>query len=107
MNSNIQVSGRLIAAGRILAGVSRADFAAAAGVSREVIRRIEESGSVVVQSEGYLEAVNRSLEHFGIIVIGEEDGLGAGVRLKFTRQDVKQIARLEGEGGIIGSDDAP
>jgi hypothetical protein len=33
--------------------------------------------------------------------------MGAGVRLKFTRQDVKQIARLEGEGGVVGSDDAP
>jgi hypothetical protein len=29
------------------------------------------------------------------------------VRLKFTRKDVRQIMRLEGEGGIVGSDDAP
>jgi len=42
-----------------------------------------------------------------VIVIEESDGMGAGVRLKFTRQDVRQIARLEGEGGIVGSDDAP
>jgi hypothetical protein len=27
--------------------------------------------------------------------------------LKFTRQDVRQIARLEDEGGVVGSDDAP
>lgn len=32
--------------------------------------------------------------------------MGAGIRLKFTRQDVKQILRLEGEGGIAGSDGA-
>lgn len=35
----------------------------------------------------------------GVIVIGESDGMGAGVRLKFTRQDVKQIGRLESEAG--------
>lgn len=33
--------------------------------------------------------------------------MGAGVRLKFTRQDVKQIDRLESEGGIVRSDDVP
>ena len=33
--------------------------------------------------------------------------MGAGVRLKFTRQDVKHINRLEGEGGMVRSDDAP
>ena len=47
------------------------------------------------------------MDHFGVIIIEELDGMGAGVRLKFTRQDVSQIARLEGEGGIVGSDDAP
>lgn len=40
-------------------------------------------------------------------MIDEAGGMGAGVRLKFTRQDVKKIARLGGEGGIVGSDDAP
>ena len=39
--------------------------------------------------------------------IPESDGIGAGVRLKFLRQDVKQIARLEGEGGLVGDDDVP
>ena len=33
--------------------------------------------------------------------------MGAGVRLKFTRQDVKQIGRLENEGGFARSDDVP
>jgi hypothetical protein len=39
--------------------------------------------------------------------VEETDGMGAGVRLKFTRTDVRQIARLENEGGVVGSDDAP
>lgn len=55
---------------------------------------------MVEESEDDLRGLNRALEHFGIIVITEGDGMGAGVRLKFTRQDVRQIARLEGEGGL-------
>jgi hypothetical protein len=45
------------------------------------------------------------LETFGAVVVPEGDGMGAGVRLKFTQQDVKQIDRLENEGGIVRSDD--
>jgi len=47
------------------------------------------------------------LETFGAVVISEGDGMGAGVRLKFTRQDVKQLGRLESEGGFARSDDVP
>jgi hypothetical protein len=39
--------------------------------------------------------------------IPEGGGIGAGVRLKFLRQDVKQIGRLENEGGIVADDDVP
>lgn len=103
----IQITGRLIAAARALTGISRADFAAAAGLSVESVRLIEGSGSAWLKSEKEAEAVSRGLEHYGVIIIEESDGMGAGVRLKFTRQDVRQIARLEGEGGRVGSDDAP
>lgn len=48
-----------------------------------------------------------ALERFGTLLVQEGDGLGAGVRLKFTRLDVKQIARMEGEGGPALSDDVP
>jgi len=48
-----------------------------------------------------------ALEAFGIIVIPEGDGMGAEVRLKFTRQDTKQIVRLENEGGIPRADGVP
>lgn len=103
----VQISGRLIAAARALAGINQADFAAAAGLPVEALHLMEAGGSAGLRSEQDVEAVKRGLEHFGVIVIGESDGMGAGVRLKFTRQDVRQIARLEGEGGIVGSDDAP
>lgn len=107
MSGRTQISGRVIAAARALTRISQADFAKAAGLSVEALRMIEGSGSAWVDAERDIEALYRALDHFGVIVIGESDGMGAGVRLKFTRQDVRQVARLEGEGGIIGSDDAP
>jgi len=107
VGGEIQMTGRVVAAARALAGISQAEFAAVTGLPIETLRLIEASGSARLHSERDAEAVSRGLEHFGVIVIAESDGMGAGVRLKFTRQDVKQIARLEGEGGIVGSDDAP
>lgn len=107
MDVKTQICGRLITAARALAGISRSDFAAVTGLSVESLRVMEGSGSAWVRSEQDVEALHQGLQHFGVIVIGESDGMGAGVRLKFTRQDVRQLARLEGEGGIIGADDAP
>jgi predicted transcriptional regulator len=68
---------------------------------------MEAGGSAWLRTDRDVEAVRRGLEHFGLILLEESDGMGAGVRLKFTRNEVRQIARLESEGGIIGSDDAP
>ena len=107
MSSKQRITGRMIAAARTLAGVSQAEFAIAAGLPVEALGSMEGSGSAWVQSDRDAEAVKRGMEHFGVVVVEESDGMGAGVRLKFTRQDVRQIARLEGEGGIVGSDDVP
>lgn len=107
MGDEMRITGRIVRAARALSGVSQADFAAAAGLPVETLQRIEDSGSVWVNSGEDATAIYRGLECFGVILIEEADGMGAGVRLKFTRQDVRQIARLEGEGGIVGSDDAP
>jgi hypothetical protein len=107
MTGKTQSSGRLIAAARGLTGISQAEFAAAAGLPVEELCLMEAGGSAWLSSERDVEAVSRGLQHYGVIVIEESSGMGAGVRLKFTRQDVRQIARLEGEGGIVGSDDAP
>ena len=102
-----QVSGRLIAAARALAEVSITDFAAATGLTVDAVRNLESGGSALVSSEAAIKGLQGAFLHFGVVVIDESDGMGAGVRLKFTRQDVQQIARLEGEGGIVASDDAP
>jgi len=107
MTPMTKMTGRLIAAGRALAGVSREDFAGAAEISVETMGLLEAKGSARVDSEGDAEAVSRAFEKFGIVVVEEDGNMGAGVRLKFTRQDVKQINRLEGEGGMVRSDDAP
>lgn len=107
MDAGTKITGRLVAAGRALAGISREDFAKAAGLSDERIAAIEAKGSAWLDSDGDAEAARRAFDHFGLVLIEEGDGMGAGVRLKFTRQDVKQLARLEGEGGVVRSDDAP
>jgi transcriptional regulator with XRE-family HTH domain len=102
-----KVTGRLIAAARALAGISQADFAEVAGLPPRRIGEMEAGGSARLHARSDIAAVRSALEHFGVLIVDEADGMGAGVRLKFTRQDVRQIARLEDEGGIIGSDDAP
>ncbi len=48
----------------------------------------------------------RAFEKLGVVII-DDDGMGTGVRLKLARHDVKQILRLEDEGGIARSDNAP
>ena len=107
MSSHVRITGRIVAAGRALAGIGRKDFARIAGLPADRIALIEAGGSAWLQDRDDAEAVTRALEHFGVVVIVEDDNMGAGVRLKFTRQDVAQIMRLEGEGGIARSDDSP
>lgn len=107
MTKMIRVSGRVIAAARALVGVSSADFAAACGLESEVLCRLEAAGSAWLSSEAEVGAITRGMQHYGVVIVEEADGMGVGVRLKFTRSDVRQIARLETEGGLIGSDDAP
>lgn len=107
MSATFAITGRVAAAGRALAGISLADFAEAAGLAPDILASIERGGSAWVHPSERLEAMRRAFDLFGIVVISESDGMGAGVRLKLTRQDVRQITRLEGEGGIVGADDAP
>lgn len=107
VNMSGQISGRVIAAARALAGIGLDDFAAAGGLPPELVERMEAGGGALLQAESDVAAVCRALEHYGVLIIDEANGMGAGVRLKFTRQDVRQIMRLEGEGGPVGADDAP
>ncbi|WP_018185052.1 hypothetical protein [Kaistia granuli] len=101
------LTGRLIAAARALTGISLDDLARTTRLEAEKMRLAEDSGSACLSSAEDSEAIIRALEHFGAVFLAEGGGLGAGVRLKFTRLDVKQITRMEGEGGPAGDDDVP
>lgn len=46
-----------------------------------------------------------ALEEGGAVFLFDDGKDGAGVRLKFTAKDVRQLNRLEGEGGSVGDDD--
>ena len=107
MTDETKVTGRLVAAARALAGISLDDFSRAAGLPVRTVSLIEANGSAWLNSDDDAAAVLRACEHFGVVLLDERDGMGAGVRLKFTRQDVKQILRLEGEGGVTSPDSNP
>jgi transcriptional regulator with XRE-family HTH domain len=106
MNSTARLTGRLVAAARALTGVSQSELAAASGIPPETVRLLESSGAAWIPDDES-RALGRALETFGAVIIPEGDGLGAGVRLKFTRQDVRQIGRWESEGGVARPDDVP
>jgi len=107
MSGKPAISGRQIAAGRALAGVSLADLSSKSKVPVATLKRMEASGSASPGPASERGAVRRALEKFGVIFLPEENGDGAGVRLNFTRRDVKQIGRLENEGGPARDDDVP
>jgi transcriptional regulator with XRE-family HTH domain len=106
VDSQGRLTGRLVAAARALTGVSQRDLATASGISLETLRHLESSGAAWI-ADNESQVLGRALETFGAAILPESDGMGAGVRLKFTRQDVKQIGRLENEGGFARSDDVP
>jgi hypothetical protein len=102
MASKIKINGRLIAAARALIGVNQADFAAAAGLPTETLLLMERGSSAWLNSEHEISAVSRALERFGIVVIGESDGMGPGVRLKLNPESDchNSISRPTGVSGI-------
>ena len=80
MSKMTRISGRLIAAGRALVGVSQADFATACGLDVDTLCRLEAGGSAWVSADTDVEAVMRGLSHFGVMIVEETNGMGAGVR---------------------------
>jgi hypothetical protein len=81
-----RVTGRQIAAGRTLIGMSQPDLAASARISVQTLRRMEASEG---PSSGYannVAAVRAALESVGVIFV-EENGEGPGVRLKKRSSD--------------------
>ncbi|QCI65669.1 XRE family transcriptional regulator [Phreatobacter stygius] len=105
-SSQDHLLGRQIAAARALIGLSKAELAAEAKITVEALRQIESASGAAVGPADAIAAVRAALEQAGAVFI-PEDGLGAGVRLKFTRLETRQIGRWEGEGGRAADDDVP
>ncbi|MEO5375750.1 MAG: transcriptional regulator [Alphaproteobacteria bacterium] len=81
MSESNQVTGRQIAAGRALAGISQSDLATAARVSVPTLRRMEASEGQAAGFANNVAAVRRALEDAGVEFIPENGG-GPGVRLR-------------------------
>lgn len=92
----------LCRAARALLGLSRDKLAAASAVDADLIRDFE-AGTLNAPDDTRA-ALRAALESSGVAFLSDGDG-GAGVRFKFARRDVKQIDRLENEGGPVGEDD--
>jgi len=104
MKKSLIVTGRQIAAARVLVGLGKADLAAAASLSLSVLRRIETSAGLPAGLEAETRALCLALEQAGAEFIGENGG-GPGVRLRFSRREVRAIDTLENEGGPVAEDD--
>lgn len=106
MKTTDLISGRLVAAARALTGISQNDLSNASGITIETLHLLESNGAAWIP-EPHLKALLQAFDIFGVVIVPEDEGMGAGVRLKFTRQDVRQLVRLENEGGISRPDDVP
>lgn len=98
----MQLTGPLCRAARALVQWPRAQLASASGIAKPVIRAFETGD--VDPGDAARAALTHALETAGAVFL-DEDNLGAGVRLRFTSRDVRQLRRLEGEGGAVGEDD--
>mgnify|MGYP002784879443 FL=1 len=97
------LTGPLCRAARILVQWPRAQLASETGVDKAAIRAFE-TGDVDPGHESKAK-LKHALEAAGAVFIPEDADLGAGVRLRFNTRDVKQLRRLENEGGAVGEDD--
>ncbi|MGH7004676.1 MAG: XRE family transcriptional regulator [Alphaproteobacteria bacterium] len=98
------ITGSQCRAARALVEYGRDRLATASGVSAEFIEMFERK--LAKPSPEDTAALQSALEAAGAVFI-DENGGGIGVRLKFNSSETKRIATLEGEGGIIASDDVP
>ncbi len=98
------ITGSQCRAARALVEVTRSKLAFRSGVDETVIQHFEHR--IDKPDEKSIGALQAALEELGAVFIAENGG-GIGVRLKFTAAEARQIARLEGEGGIVANDRVP
>lgn len=98
------ITGPQCRAARALVEWAREVLARNAGVDAAVIEAFERKLGDPEPDER--RRLQDALEAAGASFIAENGG-GVGVRLKFSRTDVRRIATLEGEGGRVAMDDVP
>lgn len=98
------IAGSQCRAARALVQVTREKLSFRSGVDGAVIHNFERM--LDKPDEKTVKALQGALEELGAVFLVENGG-GIGVRLKFTAAEARQIARLEGEGGIVANDRVP
>lgn len=90
-------------AARILVQWPLDHVARTAGLDEDALGGFESGTHALAADE--VERLRHALESGGAVFQPEDGDGGVGVRLRFTARDVKQLDRLEDEGGLVGSDD--
>ncbi|MFC5338316.1 XRE family transcriptional regulator [Leucobacter denitrificans] len=100
----LPLTGNLARAARALVGVSAADAAEAAGLTRRQLRNFEKSlfPLTIDQRIELRSALERLGAHF---VSDGNGGRGHGVRLKFSASKTERVESWEAEGGLAADDD--
>lgn len=98
------MTGSQCRAARALVEWTREMLARTAGVEIAVVEGFERKLGDPKPDD--VRKLKQALESGGALFI-DENGGGVGVRLKFSRSDVRRIATLESEGGTVAMDDVP
>ena len=98
------ITGAQCRAARALVEWTRDKLAGNSGVDALVIEEFERK--IDIPDEDVCDTLQTALENAGALFIAENGG-GVGVRLKLNRSEVRRIAVLENEGGIVGTDAVP
>jgi hypothetical protein len=88
-------------AARALVKADQALLSETSGFPLNLLRRFE--SGIETPPQCVLSALKSALEELGAVFL-PEDGNGAGVRLKFDREERQEIVGWEGEGGSAADD---
>lgn len=99
----MSITGSQCRAARALVRWSREQISRRSGIDAEVIAQFETGRSE--PDEAIRSRLREVLEEGGASFIEDGNGGGLGVRLKFSRKEVRAINKWEGEGGPAGDDD--
>ncbi len=101
---SLPLTGNLARAARALVGVSAADTAEAAGLTRRQLRDFEKHLAPISLDQRI--ALRVALERLGAHFVSDGNGgRGHGVRLKFSSSKTERVESWEAEGGFAADDD--